>query len=214
MRVGVLGGTFNPIHFGHLRAAEEAREAAGLDKVIFMPTFLTPHKADEVGTSAKVRCEMISLAIADNNAFELSDIEIKRGGVSYTIDTVKELIKTGNKGTEVNLIVGADAFSDISSWCDFEALFTLASFIIVGRPGFPAKKPGDALPVELAGRFWYDGATGAYINYHGNSLVYVDGVPLDISSSDVRKRVKENASIRYLVPDGVERYIRSAHLYR
>ncbi len=214
MRVGVLGGTFNPIHYGHLRAAEEAREAAGLDKVIFMPTFLTPHKADEVMTPAKVRCEMIRMAIADNKAFELSDMEIKRGGVSYTIDTVKELIKTGGTGTEVNLIVGADAFSDISSWCDFEALFTLASFIIVGRPGLLAKKPGDALPVELAGRFWYDAAIGAYMNYHGNSLVYIDGVPLDISSSDVRRRVKEGSSIRYLVPDDVERYIRSTHLYR
>lgn len=214
MRVGVLGGTFNPIHFGHLRAAEEAREAAGLDKVIFMPTFLTPHKADEVTTPAKARYEMIRLAISGDKYFEVSDIEIKRGGVSYTIDTVKELIKTGGKGTEVNLIVGADAFNDISSWCDFEALFTLASFIIVGRPGFPAKKPGEALPVELAGRFWYDVATGAYMNYHGNSLIYISAVPLDISSSDVRRRVKEGSSIRYLVPDDVERYVSKMHLYR
>ncbi|MBI5235637.1 MAG: nicotinate-nucleotide adenylyltransferase [Deltaproteobacteria bacterium] len=214
MRVGVLGGTFNPIHLGHLRVAEEAREAAGLDKVIFMPTFLTPHKADEVNSPAKVRSEMIRMAIAGNKAFELSDMEIKRGGVSYTIDTVRELIKTGGKDTEVDMIVGADAFSDISSWCDFETLFTLASFIVVGRPGFPAGKPNDALPVELAGRFWYDNATGAYMNYHGNSLVYVNGTLLDISSSDIRKRVKTGCSIRYLVPDEVERYIRSAHLYR
>ncbi|MBI5642740.1 MAG: nicotinate-nucleotide adenylyltransferase [Deltaproteobacteria bacterium] len=214
MRKAIFGGTFNPIHYGHLRIAEEAREALSLDRVIFIPTSITPHKAGEILTSPEDRLEMVNISIKDNPGFEVSDIEIRRGGRSYTIDTVTELKEQGGAELRLSLIIGNDSFNDITTWCEFEKLFTLADFIIVPRPGYPVKKPGEVLPVELARKFWYDPKTGAFQNSYGNTLTYLNTTLMDISSSDIRSGIKEGRSVRYLLPDAATGYINKKGLYR
>jgi nicotinate-nucleotide adenylyltransferase len=213
MRIGILGGTFNPIHYGHLRIAEEAREALSLSRVLFMPTSVTPHKTDGAAAPGPERLEMVRLATTDNPGFEPSEVEIKRGGTSYTVDTARGLAGHYPEGTRLSLIVGNDAFNDIASWREHETLITLVDFIVVPRPGHPPKKPAEALPVELARRFWYDSDSGAYMNAWGRSVVYLDTTLIAISSSDIRRRIGEGLSIRYLTPPAVRDYIVTRGLY-
>lgn len=213
MKIALMGGTFNPIHLGHLRVAEEVRERLGLDKVIFMPTFLTPHKTDEMVIPAAMRLDMVIAAIEDNPFFEASDMEIRRGGRSFTIETLREL-KASEPDLEITLIIGNDSFNDITTWCEYEGLFDLAGFAVVTRPGYAVKKPGEVLPVELAAKFWYDPEAGSYRNSSGNSLTYIFATLLEISSSDIRTRVKEGLSIRYLLPEPVAGYIAKKGLYK
>lgn len=212
MRVAVFGGTFNPVHYGHLRLAEEARETCGLDRVVFMPTFITPHKLTESLTPARVRFELVKRAIEDNPGFSVSDLEIRREGRSFTIDTVRELLKEPD--TEVFLILGSDSFNDIASWYEYEDLLALSSFIVAPRPNHPPKALAEVLPVELAGKFWYDSRVMAFVNSGGNSITYLDTTPIDISSSDIRERVHRGRSVRYLLPDTAIEFIRKEGLYR
>jgi len=212
MKVAVLGGTFDPVHYGHLRIAEEVREALGLDKVLFIPTFITPHKAEGGMTPPEARFEMVKLAVRDNPYFEASDVEIKRGGRSYTIETVRALMKEGY--ADVSLILGSDSFNDITTWCEYETLIELTSFIVVERPGHAVKKPAEALPVELARKFWYDAQTGSYKNSFGQGLYYVPTTAIGISASGVRQMVKGGLSVKYLVPDAVEKFIAAKGLYK
>ncbi|MBI5344138.1 MAG: nicotinate (nicotinamide) nucleotide adenylyltransferase [Deltaproteobacteria bacterium] len=216
MHIAVFGGSFNPIHYGHLRIAEEVLEGVGPDKVVFMPSCITPHKAGEELLDPLLRLEMLRIAIMGNPGLDASDIEIKRGGRSYTIDTVKELKGSpeDGKAPSISLIVGTDSFNEITTWCEYEELFTLASFIVVGRPGHPAKKPAEALPVELARKFWYDAPTESYRNSYGNSVVYPATTMMGISSSGIRERIGDNRSVRYLLPDAVIGFIREMGLYR
>lgn len=212
MRIAVFGGTFNPVHYGHLRVAEEAREALSLDKVVFMPANIPPHKAEEGLIDPMVRSGLLRLATGDNPGFEISDMEIRRGGRSFTIDTVRELKQ--DHSLEVSLIIGNDSFNDITTWCEYEELLTLSSFIVVPRPEYPLKKPGEVLPVELAKKFWYDPGAGAYMNSFGNSITYLDTTMMDISASEIRRRIREGLSVRYLLPDAVIEYMRKLGLYR
>lgn len=213
MRAAILGGTFNPVHYGHLRVAEEAREALALDRVIFMPTFITPHKPDEQAAQAWARLEMLRIAVSGNPSFSVSDMEMERGGKSYTIDTVRDL-KEKEMDLEASLIVGNDSFNDITSWCEYEELLRLTSFIVVHRPGYPVKKPAEALPVELARKFWYDAASGSFMSPFGTWIKYIGTTLLDISSSDIRRRVGEGGSVKYLLPPPVEEFIARHGLYR
>ncbi|MBI2400828.1 MAG: nicotinate-nucleotide adenylyltransferase [Deltaproteobacteria bacterium] len=212
MRVAVFGGTFNPVHYGHLRLAEEAREICGLDRVVFMPTFITPHKLTESLTPAKVRFELVKAAIEDNPGFSVSDIEIRREGRSFTVDTVRELLKEPD--IEVFLILGSDSFNDIASWYEYEELLNLASFIVAPRPNNLPKPLEQVLPVELASKFWYDSRVMALVNSCGNSITYLDTTPIDISSSEIRERVGRGRSVRYLLPDSAIEFIRKEGLYR
>lgn len=212
-RIAIFGGTFNPIHLGHLRVAEEVRETLGLDKVVFVPAYIPPHKVEDALMPASMRTEMIRLAISGNPGFELSDIEIKRGGRSFTIDTVREL-KSKDPDLSVSLIIGNDSFNDITTWCEYEDLFRLASFIVVHRPGYAIKKPAEVLPVELARKFWYDSDSERFVNSYGTTITYVPTTLYEISSSDIRRKAACGLSIRYLVPEALERYIIEKGLYR
>lgn len=212
MRIAIMGGTFNPIHYGHLRIAEEARESLALDKVVFMPANIAPHKT-ESPAPPEARIEMIRLSIIGNPFFEVSDIEIKRGGRSFTIDTLRAL-KEKDKSLDISLIIGNDSFNDITTWCEYESIFELSSFIVVERPGYPVKKPGEVLPVELARKFWYDAGKGKFLNSFGTTLTYLGTTLMDIASSDLRVKVGEGASTRYLLPDPVIEYIQKTGLYR
>ncbi len=214
MHIALLGGTFNPIHFGHLRLAEEVAEGLNVDKVIFMPSSTPPHKPTGALPSAELRLEMTRIAIKGNPRFEASDIEIKRGGRSYTFETVKELKETGGEDQELSLIVGADSFNEITSWCEYEELIKTANFIVVPRPGYATKKVAEVLPVELAKKFWYDADTGAYLNSFGSSLTYFNTTPMNISSSELREIIGRGGSVRYLLDDAVAEFIEANGLYK
>lgn len=187
MKIGILGGTFNPIHIGHLILAEEAREKLGLDKVIFVPAYLPPHKDNSDIATAGVRFTMIKLAIKGNRYFFVSDIEIKRDGKSYTIDTLKEFKKKYPRD-ELYFISGSDLLKYLDEWKDLSEIIRMVKFIVATRPGYPLEK----IP--------------SYI-----STVAIRAV--DISAFEVRRCIRENKSFRYLVPEPVFNYINKKRLY-
>jgi nicotinate-nucleotide adenylyltransferase len=157
---------------------------------------------------------MVRIALEDNPRFEVSDMEIRRGGRSYTFETVRELKEQGPKDLRVSLITGSDSFNEITTWCEYEELVRIASFIVVPRPGHPIKKVAEVLPVELAKEFWYDSNTGSYVNSFGTSVTYFDTTPIGISSSDIRETIRRGGSARYLMDKGVLEFIAREGLYR
>lgn len=196
--IGIMGGTFDPIHVGHLAVAEEAREALGLERVLFVPAGRPPHKAPGSVTAAQHRVAMVRLAIAGNVAFELSTIEVDRAGPSFTVDTVAALA-AGDPAASLSLILSAETFAELSSWHEPERLFDSARMAVVPREGYPAPDPAwlaDAFP----GR--------------EDRVDYLEGPRLGLSSTALRARVAAGRSIRYLVPAAVAAYITEHQLYR
>ena len=212
MKTGILGGTFNPVHNAHLRIAEEARDMFGLERVIFIPAATPPHKPTVGELTFTDRLEMVRLATADNPYFSVSDMEAVRGGRSYSIDTLRKL-KQDFPEDELYFIVGADSFNDISTWREYASIFTLCNVVCVQRPGSTIKSLAMALPVAMAGDFCYDAAAKRLTHSSGHGVYALDGVLLDISSSHIRHLVRGGHSIRYLVPDAVEQYIKEQRLY-
>lgn len=195
-----MGGTFDPIHFGHLVAAEAARCEFGLDKVIFVPSGRPPHKPHGPVTDKESRYLMTVLATINNPFFEVSRVELDREGYSFTVDTLKEFRSQFTGNVELFFITGADAVLQIFTWKAAEQLLDLCTVIAATRPGYPLE--------ELK-------ATVEAINRTTKGHVEVLQVPaLAISSSDIRHRVKEGRSIKYLLPDAVEHYIMKRGLYR
>ncbi|WP_373420851.1 nicotinate-nucleotide adenylyltransferase [Streptomyces scabiei] len=190
-RLGVMGGTFDPIHHGHLVAAQEVAAQFGLDEVVFVPTGQPWQKSHRSVSAAEDRYLMTVIATAENPHFSVSRIDIDRKGLTYTIDTLRELHEL-NPEADLFFITGADALGQILTWRDAEELFSLAHFIGVTRPGHTLTDPG--LPAG------------------GVSLVEVPA--LAISSTDCRARVAKGDPVWYLVPDGVVRYIDKRQLYR
>ncbi|MDO9464183.1 MAG: nicotinate-nucleotide adenylyltransferase [bacterium] len=193
MRIGIMGGTFNPIHYGHLVSASEVCSKFKLDKVIFVPSSINPLKNTSNLVGAHHRLKMIKLAIADNPRFEDSDIEIKRGGASYTIDTIKTFVKKYGKDVNIYFIIGTDAFLEINSWASPDALLRMCKFIVTTRPGYDIKE------AKLVFKKYIEIMKITY---------------LKISSSDIRERIKSGTPIRYLLPKKVEDYIQKHELYK
>ncbi|MDD5292211.1 MAG: nicotinate-nucleotide adenylyltransferase [Candidatus Omnitrophica bacterium] len=188
MRIGIFGGTFNPIHFGHLVLAQQAYEKLNLDKVIFIPSFYPPHKKDCSIVSASHRYNMVKLAIKGNPRFEISDIEIKRKGRSFLIDTLRQLKKIYPKAT-LFFISGSDVSGQIRRWKSIDEILSLAKFVLAKRPGYRLKKSN-------------------------RNIAMISITELDISSSMVRKKIKAGQSIRYLMPLRIYRYIKEKGLYQ
>lgn len=218
MKIGIFGGTFNPIHYGHLRSAEEAREALGLDQIVFVPCFLPPHKGHKDIAPPEQRLEMLKMAIADNTDFELSRIELNREGPSYSVETFRELRKTYGADKSLYFIIGADSFVEIGLWKNYEELFQLTNLIIVTRPGYMQelgnKSPTSLLPVAIQPRFCYDSTKKILHHDSGMYIHFLETTGFDIASTRVRKCVAERQSITYLLPPDVERYIEEKKLYR
>lgn len=186
MRLGIFGGTFNPIHYGHLLLAETARETLQLDRVVFIPTRLPPHKSSRSLAPGPVRFELVQLAIRDHPAFVASDIELQRAGPSYSIETVKALHQQLPQA-KLFLLIGADMLS--VRWWAWEEIKRLCTVVIAHRPGSRLVKRQPGMPrLEMP--------------------------QVDISSTDIRRRIAAGRSIRYLVPPAVERFILQRGLYR
>jgi nicotinate-nucleotide adenylyltransferase len=214
VRVGIFGGTFNPIHIGHLRAAEEIRERFDLKRIVFIAAATPPHKAVEGGVSGERRTEMVRLAISGNTRFSVSDIELKRPGKSYSIGTIQFFRKRYGADLDLFFILGMDAFLEIGTWKSFQELFSLCHFIVMTRPGFDKPFSASILPPEIADDFTYDDGEKRFIHEDGYSVYLREVTFLDISSTKIREEVSKGRSIRYLLPPEVERYIRRRHLYR
>jgi nicotinate-nucleotide adenylyltransferase len=206
--LGVLGGTFDPIHCAHLRLAESAREDLGLQRVLFVPAAQPALKPADVAPAAD-RLEMLRLATASNPAFEVLDLEILRGGISYTVDTLRELAARF-PGERFWFVIGADALAELERWREPETLFELASFAVAARPG-SAGDPAELLPAPLAAHF--SRGPDGLLHESGNEIRALEFPALDISATEVRRRVARGASIRYLVPDPVLEYIAKQRLY-
>lgn len=196
---GILGGTFDPIHFGHLVLAEKAREAYGLTKVIFVPAAIPPHKIGEVATSATNRLKMVELAIADHPGFALSTVEMDREGPSYTIDTIRALKKM-EPDHDAALIMGFDSLLELDTWKDYRSILAEARIITAFRPGYPVLKQEQDWPQSLQA--------------HLDHILVLEAPLLAISSTWLRVELMYERSIRYLVPDAVRSFIVENRLYR
>jgi len=212
MKIGILGGTFNPIHLAHLRIAEEVRDRFALDRIIFIPAATPPHKELDGDIAYTDRRAMVSLAIAGEPAFTLSDIEERRGGRSYSVFTLAEL-QALHPGDELYFIIGSDSFLEIATWYRAAEIFTLSNIVVVERPQAPLTDLQAALPVAMGGEFCYDSAEMRLTHRSGFSVFYLPGIPLAISSSEIRRLVRAGHSIRYLVPDSVASYISEKRIY-
>ncbi|GEA16431.1 MAG: nicotinate-nucleotide adenylyltransferase [Moorella sp. (in: firmicutes)] len=199
-RVGIMGGTFDPIHFGHLVTAEAARWEFALEKVVFVPSGRPPHKKDYPVTDSEHRYQMTVLATASNPYFEVSRSEIDREGYSYTIDTVLEFRRFYGPEVQLFFITGADAILEILTWKDVDRLLQECHFIAATRPGFQLSRPGESRPM---------------LPVEGRHRIHLIEVPaLAISSTDIRWRVQNKKPIKYLLPEAVEEYIHCQGLYR
>jgi len=212
MKTGILGGTFNPIHNAHLRVAETTRDRLCLDRVLFIPAATPPHKPLDGEISFEHRRNMVALAIADNPHFSISDIEQQRGGTSYTIETLREL-RHASPEDEFFFIIGSDSFQEISSWYSVADIFSTANIVVVERPEAIITDLTSPLPVAIRSEFCYLHDEMRLTHRSGFSVFYLPDTPLAISSSAVRQLVRERRSIRYLVPEGVSRYISEKRIF-
>ncbi|MCS6771119.1 MAG: nicotinate-nucleotide adenylyltransferase [Kiritimatiellae bacterium] len=200
-RIGLFGGSFNPVHLGHLIAAQDAMDQMGLDRVIFLPAAHPPHKHAEILAPAADRLAMLRLAIGSDERFEVSSEEIDRGGVSFTVETLRRF-RERLPDTDLYFIIGADTLFELHTWREIGAVLQLAEIVTVGRPGLTVGELNSQslrLPEPWPARL----AANIVAGHH-----------IEISSTDIRNRVSRRRSIRFLVPDAVERYIREHGLYR
>lgn len=198
-RLGIMGGTFDPIHYGHLVTAEGARHALALEKVIFVPAGRPPHKPNYGITEPWDRYRMTCLAVASNPFFQASTLEVDRPGPSYTIDTVRAISRL-YAGAQIYFITGADALLEILTWKNFEMLLAICRFVAATRPGYCLYElfnKLDRLPDSLK-----------------QNILCMEVPALAISSTDIRQRVREGRPIKYLLPESVEEYILKNFLYR
>jgi nicotinate-nucleotide adenylyltransferase len=200
LRIGMLGGTFNPVHLGHLLVAQDAYEELELDRVLFIPAATPPHKTVHEIAEPRHRLAMLEAAVEGDPRFAVSPLELERPGVSYSIDTV-QAIRERNPGAHLFFLIGADTLFELHTWKRIEELLTLCEFATVTRPGY-AGKPITAETLRLPDP-WPERLAARHFTSH----------PVDISSSDIRMRLAEGLSIRYLVPAAVEMYICEHHLY-
>jgi len=191
-RLGILGGSFDPIHNGHLLCAEQLSEAVGLDRVLFIPCSRSPHKRSHAPAPDIHRIAMIKLALLNCPSFEISDLEIRRGGVSYTADTIRQLREAMGKDVDLWLLLGMDAYLEIPAWKDPDVVLAECRFAVARRPGYDGRR----LSAAFEARTRFEKITS-----------------VDISSTGIRERLRQGRSIRYMVPDAVEDYIRKRKPY-
>jgi nicotinate-nucleotide adenylyltransferase len=211
--LGILGGTFDPIHYAHLRLAEELADALDLAQVRLVPASVPPHRASPQ-VSAAHRADMVALACADNTRFVLDDRECRRAGPSYTVDTLLELRAELGSARSLCLLMGMDAFLGVTTWSRWERLFELAHIVVAHRPGFVLDR--GAVPATLTRELDARRAQATRaLQQSPAGLVWLQAVtPLDISATAIREAIREQRSPRYLLPDSVLDYIHRSSLYK
>ena len=195
-RLGILGGTFDPIHFGHLDAAAAATSALTLDEVLFLPAHDPPHRQADPHATALHRFALVALAIQDSRGYRVSDIELRRSGPSYTVTTLRELHTAGWQASQIFFILGADAFAEIATWYQYPAVLDCANFAVITRPGAQNAPPAPRPPAAA-----------------GTGIYHVEARTRDVSSTLIRSRLAGGQPIDDLVPPAVDTYIRTHHLY-
>jgi nicotinate-nucleotide adenylyltransferase len=213
VRLGLIGGTFNPIHLGHLRGAEDAREAVALEKIFFIPAAIPPHKDERIQASPAERLDMVRLAIEDNPAFSVSDIELSRKGKSYSIETIIDF-RNRYPQAELFFVVGMDSFLEVTTWKRYKDLFSLCHFVVLNRPGSERCELSNLTPPEFWKNFhlgndgdqWIHSPSGLHTRFLRKPL-------MDISSSEIRERIRTGRSVRYMMQEKVEAYIHKKRLY-
>jgi nicotinate-nucleotide adenylyltransferase len=212
LKLGILGGTFNPIHFGHLRTAEEIGEELGLEKVFLIPSAFPPHKTKDPVTPFHHRLTMARLAVGDSPLLDVLDLEGKRRGLSYSIETLKEFHVMFSPDPELFFVVGTDAFLEIDTWKGYMELFDYAHFVIVQRPGYNA---GELEPFlsDIGLEVKKAKMPNVFITPSGKTLIPMAPTFMEISSTHIRRRVSAGKSIRFLVPESVRAYITEKGLF-
>lgn len=200
IRIGVMGGTFDPIHYGHLFAAEASRAEFGLSKVIFIPAGSPPHKQSQIISHSEHRYHITALAISSNPDFEVSRLEVDKSGITYTFDTMKNLKSIYGEDTAIYFITGADAMLDLLTWYKIGELLTLCKFITVTRPGYNYQELEQKIE-EISSNY-------------GGEILCLEVPLLEISSTDIRERIKNGKTVKYLLPEEVETYIYENGLYK
>jgi nicotinate-nucleotide adenylyltransferase len=212
-RLGILGGTFDPVHYGHLRLAEEVGENLNLDHVYLIPAAMPPHKGQGSVSPFHHRLEMTRIASAESPLLKVLDIEAQRQGFSYSIETLKTFHALYRPGPDLYFVLGMDAFLEIETWKDFEDLFNYAHFVVIQRPGFPSDILESFLPT-LGVNFEKKGPAGQFVAPSGYEVIPMEATLMDISSTKIREKVAGGKSIRFLVSESVRSYIRNNRLYR
>ena len=219
MKLGLLGGSFNPVHHGHLAIARQTREALGLDQILFIPTNHPPHKPNGSLAPAQDRYEMVRLAIASDPSLAISDVEIRRPGKSYSIDTIRLLQQEHGAWTQLFFLIGLDAFLDFPSWREPLTLLELCPFVVLSRPGLSFRSlstmallppiPQTSLADLDAGRI-----SQLEVSLGTQRLTHLQLPPCTVSASDIRSRIRRGLSVANLLPPLVESYILQHHLYQ
>jgi len=212
VRVGLFGGSFNPIHLGHLRAAEEVREAMELDLVYFIPAASPPHKSADGLAAADHRLRMVQLATKGNRHFMVSDAEIRRAGRSYTVETVRHFRGTLRAQAALFLMMGTDSFIELDTWKDADEIIRSCGIIVHSR-GAAVDAQGSPAALAALQRFGYIAKSGYYVHPSGQTLNFVSTTFLPISASTIREKLQQQKSVRYLVPADVLDYIQRHALY-
>lgn len=220
-RIGLFGGTFDPIHFGHLRTAEEVKEKFSLDKIYLIPASIPPHKKSGAAADPQARLEMIRRAIDNYPDFAVSDVELKRAGPSYTIDTLSHFKTILAEDSSIFLILGLDAFLEIDTWKCYRDLFRLAPLIVMARPGNWSRRQGmgwhileDYLKKKISLGYTFAPSQACYVHNDKPPVFFAEVTGLDISSTKIRTLIKEGRSIRFLLPAVVENLIMDKGHYR
>jgi nicotinate-nucleotide adenylyltransferase len=212
-RLGLFGGTFNPIHYGHLRSAEEVCEALALDRLWFIPAGHPPHKTAQGITSFEVRLEMSRLAVGNHPVMSVSDLEGRRPGRSYSIETLRQIRLEVGPAWELYFILGLDAILEIATWKDYKDLFALSHFVVLDRPGYDRQRLGEVLLGEVHPLFRPLQGERSFQHPSGHNVVLQETTLMDISGTGIREMVRRGRSIRYLLPEAVREYIIMHKLY-
>ena len=220
MRIGLFGGTFNPIHFGHLRVAVEVKEGFELNELFLIPAALPPHKMPGEVVDAADRLKMLKRAIEDTPGLKLSDVELKRSGPSYTIDTVNFFKDGLSEDSQIYLIMGMDAFLEIDTWKSYDELLTQISFIVINRLSVSSDQSvygweimEDYLKSKISSEYIFSNSQSCYMRPEKQPIYVCEVTILDISSTKIRELIKRGRSIEYLVPQKVADFINSKGLY-
>jgi len=213
LRLGLFGGTFNPMHYGHLRSAEEVCEALALTRLWFIPAGHPPHKTVQGITPFEVRLQMSRLAVGDHPIMSVSDLEGRRPGRSYSIETLRQIRREVGPTWELYFILGLDAILEIPTWKDYKDLFSLSHFVVLDRPGYNRQRLKEVLLGEVHPLFRPLKLQRGFLHPTGHKVILQETTLMDISGTAIREMVRHGRSIRYLLPEAVREYIITHKLY-